>query len=61
MKQIILGALLVLFLFAVGFGLVSLALWVLVPLAFPLLPFDFGQAMALTGILIIVGLPAMRN
>jgi hypothetical protein len=57
----ILGAVLVLCLMVAAFAIVSALLWWLVPLAFPLLPFTFGQAMALTGIMIIIGLPAMKN
>jgi len=50
-----------LFLAAVAFFFLSLVLLVLVPVAFPALAFGFPNAMALAGILLIVGLPAMRN
>lgn len=59
--KVILGALLVLLIGAVVFGLVALALWWLVPIAFPLLPFTYPQALALTGIACIIGAPAMRS
>jgi glycerol-3-phosphate acyltransferase PlsY len=39
---------------ALVFGVIGLALWWLVPLAFPLLAFTYWQALALTGILAIV-------
>jgi hypothetical protein len=48
-----------LFLLAVGVGFMSLALWLLIPAAFPLLDFTYWQALALTGIVFLVGSPAM--
>lgn len=59
--KVLFGALLVLCAMVAAFALVALALWWLVPLAFPLLPFTYNQALALTGIMVIIGLPAMRN
>jgi hypothetical protein len=51
-----------LFLLAVGLGFMSLALWMLVPAAFPLLDFTYWQALALTGIVVLFGLPvAVKN
>jgi hypothetical protein len=50
------------FLLGVGVGFMSLALWLLVPAAFPLLDFTYWQALALTGIVLLFGVPAMvRN
>jgi glycerol-3-phosphate acyltransferase PlsY len=47
---------------AIVFGIIALALWWLVPLAFPLLAFTYWQALALTGILAIaVGMTAPKN
>lgn len=59
--KVIFGAVLVLCAMVAVFALVALALAWLVPLAFPLLPFTYNQALALTGIMVIIGLPAMRN
>lgn len=50
-----------LFLAAMAFFFLSLVLLLLVPAAFPALDFGFPNAMALAGIALIVGLPAMRN
>lgn len=59
--KVLLGALVVLFLAAAAFLLLSLVLLLLVPAAFPLLGFGFTNAMALAGIVVLIGLPAMRN
>lgn len=61
MKQVIATVLAGLVLAAFAFGMLSLALWLLVPAAFPGLDFSFPNAMALTGIALIVGIPAMRK
>lgn len=61
MKKVLLGAALVLVGFVVVFALAAALLWWLVPLAFPLLPFTYQQALALTGIAVVIGLPAMKN
>lgn len=59
--KVIFAALAVLIGAAFGFALVALVLWLLVPLAFPLLAFTYWQALALTGIIVIIGLPALKN
>lgn len=61
MKQAIALTLAWLLLIAFGFGMVTLALWLLVPAAFPGLAFGFWNAAALAGIVFLVGLPAMRH
>lgn len=58
---VLIGALAVLIVSVVIFGLVALLLMWLMNLAFPLLPFEYGQSLALTGIMLLIGLPAMRN
>lgn len=59
MYKIILGAAMVLFAFAAAFAIVAMALWFLIPVAFPLLGFEYYQALALTGVLTIVGAPVV--
>lgn len=46
---------------AFAFGMVTLALWLLIPAAFPGLAFGFWNAAALSAVVFLVGLPAMRN
>lgn len=54
--------LVVLLMLAIAFGLVSLFLWWIIPLAFPLLPFSFGNAMALAGLILVLNIPgAMKS
>lgn len=43
------------------FALFALALWWLIPLAFPAVAFNYGNALALTGVLTVVGLPALSR
>jgi hypothetical protein len=50
-----------LFLAAVSFLMVSLALWLLIPAAFPMLAFGFPNAMALAVVVFMVGVPAIKN
>jgi len=50
-----------LFLVVVAFVMVSLALWILIPLAFPMLDFGYWNAAALTVVVFMVGLPAVKN
>lgn len=54
MLKVIFAALGVLVGAALIYGIIALALWWLVPLAFPLLAFTYWQGLALTGILAIV-------
>lgn len=58
--KIVIGAVVVLLALAVAFGLLSLLLWWLIPLAFPLLGFTFGQAMATAGLLLVIWLPTLN-
>lgn len=52
------GLMLVMVFAAAAFGLVALLLWLLIPLAFPLLTFDFWNALALAAIVLLFGVPA---
>lgn len=56
-NNIIVGALLFIAMVVVAIATFSAALWFLVPLAFPLLPWTYWNAMALVGIITVVGLP----
>jgi hypothetical protein len=42
------------------FALGALILWWLIPIAFPLLAFNYGQALALTGLLTLFALPSLK-
>jgi hypothetical protein len=42
------------------FALGALILWWLVPAAFPLLAFNYGQALALMGLLTLFALPSLK-
>lgn len=42
-------------------GIVTFLLMLLMNLAFPLLAFGYWQSLALVGILVLIGLPAMKN
>ena len=61
MKKTILTAIGTLLGAAISVGVFALLLMLLMNVAFPLLAFGFWQAVALLGIAIIVGIPAMMN
>jgi hypothetical protein len=42
-------------------GIFTFLLMLLMNLAFPLLAFGYWQALALLGIVVLIGLPAMKN
>lgn len=53
----LIGALMVLLLVVVAIAAFSLALWLMIPLAFPMLPWTYWNALALAWIILLVGLP----
>lgn len=61
MKATILAAIGTLLGAAISVGVFALVLMLLMNVAFPLLAFGFWQAVAMLGIAIIVGIPAMMS
>lgn len=61
MKKMLYTAFVVLTAAVMVFTVTALVLMWLMGLAFPLLPFSYGQSLALTGIVLLIGLPSMRN
>lgn len=59
--KILLAVITLLVVVAAAFALFAAALWWLVPLAFPLLPFGYPQALALTGIVALILLASTKN
>jgi hypothetical protein len=55
--NLIVGALLFIVLFVVAIAAFSAVLWFMIPLAFPLLPWTYWNALALAWIILLVGLP----